>query len=83
MNDWTEGHELAALERLFEIGLERLRFRGTGEMATARALANCKTLTPQGFAGALQFLIDADSERIRTELAHVYAVVAQRERCEP
>lgn len=83
MGDWTEGHELAALERLFEIGLERLRLWGTVEMTTARRLANSRTVTAQSFAMSLQYLIDADPERIRTELAHVYAVVAQRERCAP
>ncbi len=75
---WGEAHELAALERLFEIGLAVLRSVGlhAGEHV-ARNLAARSTRTQQEFTTSLASVGGFGPVRVAVEVAHVYRMVAE------
>ena len=75
---WGEAHELAALERLFEIGLDVLRRDGLVRGHVARSLACRSTSTRQEFTTSLASVARFDRARIAVEVAHVYRMVAER-----
>ena len=77
-NAWHEAHELAALERLFEIGLDVLRRDGLARGHVARNLACRSTSTQQEFTTSLASVAGFDRARIAVEVAHVYRMVAER-----
>lgn len=77
---WTEAHELAALERLFEIGLSVLRSDGLPREHVARNLATCSTSTRKEFESSLRRVVDYEPGRIAVEVSVVCHVVAERSR---
>lgn len=77
-NAWHEAHELAALERLFEIGLDVLRRDGLAREHVARNLATRAVFTRQEFTTSLASVAGFDRARIAVEVAHVYRMVAER-----
>lgn len=77
-DDWTEAHELAALERLFEVGLAAMRQRGSSAVTKAVRLTARATSTRSEFESALRTVMVYGPPQIRTEVAHVYRVVAER-----
>lgn len=75
---WGEAHELAALERLFEIGLAVLRHDGLVREHVARNLVTRAVSTRQEFTASLASVAGFDRARIAVEVAHVYRMVAER-----
>lgn len=76
---WTEAHELAALERLFEIGLTVLRTGGLAREHVARNLATRATSTRLEFESALRNVAKFTPVYVAVEVAHVYRMVAERD----
>lgn len=77
-DEWNDGHELAALERLFDIGLDRMRMFGLAEVPTAVQLACRATSTEREFASALENVARMTRAQVAIEVAHVRLVVARR-----
>lgn len=77
-NAWHEAHELAALERLFEIGLHGMKAFGSSAMTKAVRLAARATSTQDEFESALRNVMLFSPLSIRTEVAHVRRMVAER-----
>lgn len=77
-DEWDGGHEVAAKERLFEIGLERLRMFGLADIPTAVNLACRATSTEREFTSALENVARMTRAQVPIEVAHVRLVVARR-----
>ena len=77
-DEWDGGHEVAAKERLFEIGLERMRMFGLAEVPTAVRLADRATATEREFASSLENVARMTRAQVAIEVAHVRLVVARR-----
>ncbi len=77
-NAWHEAHELAALERLFEIGLSAMRARRMIGAVHAVRLAARATSTREEFESALRNVMSYDPAQIRVEVAYVRRIVAER-----
>lgn len=75
---WGEAHELAALERLFEIGLHAIRERGASGAVRAVRLAIRVTSTREEFESALRSVAEFTPAYIASEVAHVRRMVAER-----
>ena len=77
---WTEAHELAALERLFEIGLAVLRSGGLDRAHESRNLASCTTSTRKEFESSLRRVVGYEPGRIAVEVSVICHVVAEKSR---
>lgn len=76
---WGEAHELAALERMFAIGLRVLRDKGLRADHVARNLATRSVSTEREFATSLATIALMTREEIDAEVARVRRIVAARE----